>query len=883
MMRSISMICSGRNRIPQAATHLPRILPGRELTVLLLVSLPLLLQGGIAAPRAKDLGIPVRAMSIRDSILLRDPVTSRPVLYTGTYTSTGSARVIKFDYAENEVNYFTVPGVKGAYGLCQGADGRIFVGTVDDGRIFSIDPHTGEVVDHGAAGGEMYVWILHRGPGGWIYGGTYPNAKLVAYDPSSDSVVDLGRMHPTEQYLRELAVAENGRVFCGIGSHADLVAYDPATGEKTSILPERYGNNSFVYPLSEGNLVYASVATDGVLLIFDAGSYEMLAEIRHPEGGAVGAYRQMANGPVIVTGLPGGEMRFNRTTRALEPCEVVPYRHYDEETGIAYVVEDQVFSAYRVTSPQGKAELVARVDVSGDGEGMDIFSLGTGPDGCIYGGSFNLLHLFRYDPATGIPDDLGVPFPGGIGEIYSLHAFEEKLYMASYTGAVLCVYDPSLPWEPGDLVDSNPRMIGPLGHEQDRPPGLTSAADGRIYVGTIPSYGKIGGALSIYDPSTDDLRVYRHVIPNQSIVSLTTSLDGWTVYGGSSLIAGGGIVPELGPVHFFSWDVRREELVLDIVVLEEAFQIQSLVTGPDGRIYGCADVTLFVFDPKRGEIVHREVSKVGIITQMVLGEDGLVYGASSSGVFRFKPMSDAGAGPYFQPLEVAGQTIALDGSGRVYFGRGRNLSVLENLPNVEPPSRDLTIYDDQIAEGWRIEATRAVVDPVSSRAVDEGACMEVAIDKACMVHLIPPDPWEIPIWEYDYLRLCINPGNSTLTRLIVSKTPGDGEAIEVDPATELSPAHWTCLKIPVEDLAWVFGSRLESLKLTATGSGTIYVDSVALGISEVLAKIMWTLLVFFLGTGRSSRTGRKQPLIARAATTAPTWWPQPLGRGPFSP
>ena len=812
----------------------------------------LLLEGVVAAPLAMDLGIPVRAMSIRDSILVTDPLTCRPVLYAGTYTSTGSARVIEFDYSEEEVDYYMVPGVKGAYGLCQGTDGRIFVGTVDNGRVFSIDPHTGEVLDHGSAGGEMYVWTLHRGPDGRIYGGTYPNARLVAYDPSSDRLVDLGRMHPTEQYLRELAVADNGRVFCGIGSHADLVVYDPATGGKTSILPERYGNNSFVYPLSEGNLVYASVSTDGVLLIFDADSYEMLAEIRHPEeGGAVSACRQMSNGPVIVTGLPGGEMRFNRTTLSLEPCDVVPYRRYDEETGIAYVVDDQVFSAYRVSSPQAEAELLARVDVSGDGEGMDIFSLGTGPDGCVYGGSFNLLHLFRYDPTTGILEDLGVPFPGGVGEIYSLHAFEGSLYMASYTGAVLCVYDPTLPWESGDLVASNPRMIGPVGEEQDRPPGLTSASDGRIYVGTIPSYGRTGGALSVYDPSTGDLRVFRHVIPNQSIVSLTASADGWTVYGGSSLIAGGGIVPEPGPVHFFSWDVRREEVTLDLVVLEEAFQVQSLVTGPDGRIHRCADVTLFVFDPERREIVHSEVFKLGIVYQMVLGDDGLIYGAASSGAFRLKPMSEDGGGPYLEPLGISGQTITLDRSGGVYVSRGPSLYWVEDLPNIDPPSRDLAIYEDQLAEGWRIEASRGKVDPASNRAVEEGACMEITVDKACILRLMPPDPWEIPIWEYDHLTLCMNPGNSTLTGLIVSKTPDDGKSIELDPATEMSPGQWTCLEVPVEDLGWVFGSRLESLKVTATGSGTLYVDSVTLGISESLGHLVWTLLAFSLGIGGS--------------------------------
>ncbi len=326
------------------------------------------------------------------------------------------------------------------------------------------------------------------------------------------------------------------------------------------------------------------------------------------------------------------------------------------------------------------------------------------------------------------------------------------------------------------------------------------------------------------------------------------------VYGGSSVVGGGGIVPEPGPVHFFSWDVRRDELVLDIVVLEEAFQVQSLVTGPDGKIYGCADLTFFVFDPESRQIIHREVSRLGVISQMALGNDGLIYDAGSGGIFRIKPVSEDGAGPFFEALGVAGQTIALDPDGRVYFGRGTNLYLLENLPNIGPPCCDLVIYEDRLNEGWRLEATRAVVDPESTEAVEEGRCMETTIDKACIVRFVPPDPWEIPIWEYDYLILSINPGNATLSKLIISKTPADGESIEVDPATELSPAQWTCLNIPVRELGWVFGSRLESLKLTITGSGSVYLDSMTLGVSEAFLPIWCTLLALFLMARESIRS-----------------------------
>ena len=238
-----------------------------------------------AEPAAQKLGTPVRSMTIWGQLLVQDPVVGRPVLYAGTYTGEGWARLIRFDYALNKTEYFNLTGTKGGYGLCEGPDGMIYIGTVQPGRIFSFDPRTKELIDHGSAAGEDFVWTLHTGPDGRVYGATYPNAKAVVFDPADGRIRDLGRMHSTEQYCRDLAVADNGRIFCGIGTHADLVAYDPATGERTSILPEAYKSNSFVYTvLSEGNIIFTFLHFDEIVLIFDAETYQLLRISAHLSG-----------------------------------------------------------------------------------------------------------------------------------------------------------------------------------------------------------------------------------------------------------------------------------------------------------------------------------------------------------------------------------------------------------------------------------------------------------------------------------------------------------------------------------------------------------------------------------------------------------------------
>ncbi len=809
-----------------------RILIGSILTKgLLILSCLLVISAAGAQPIVRNLGTPVRAMSIRGSLLVRDPITGRPTFYSGMHTSSGSGRLIRFDYAKGDVEYYSLPGTSGAYGLTEGQDGKIYVGSIYDARIFSFDPENGNITDHGSAGGEEYIFELCTGPHGRIYGGTYPRAKVVMYDPANDEITDLGSMHPTEKYVGDLTVAENGRVFAGIFPHADLVVYDPITKKKRSILPERYQGAQGVDPDSEGNLVFASV--DGTLLIIDANSYDIVKEIPPPEGGWIGTHRPMSGGPLLIHGLPGGYFRFNSTSRELEPFYTPKYSTYDNQTGVAYIRTGgrQIFQAHNLTS----GELLSEVDVGRDGDGMMVFSLGTGPDGCIYGGSVSILHLFRYKPLTESLEDLGFPFPGGGGQFYSLHTTGQSIYMAAYSDSVLGVYEPSEEWDPGDGPDSNPRRIGTTGGEQNRPHALTSSADGRVFIGSEPAYGQYGGALSVYDPRTDSFEVHRNIIPNQTVLSLAASLDGWTIYGGSSTRGGTGTSPITDKPRFFAWDVKTEEKMLDMVPVGGAEDINSLVTAPDGRIYGGAGSALFVYDPGAGKIIHTQGSLEGEITSMVVGEDGLIYARAESAIFRMKPLSGPGEEVYCQLLHRGGKGrgLALDGQGRVYFGDGTELWVIDNIPATPKPISDLLVYGDDLGPGWTLTHSGAEINLESKEMVTDGRCQRVHVERYCTLEYLPPNPWDINLSGYDNLSFSLNPGNSTFRGLIISKTgPGSGSSVSLleDYALQLPPNEWAKIEIPIEDLGWAFGSRMESLKMVVLGSGVFYLDSISLDI-----------------------------------------------------
>ena len=56
-----------------------------------------------------------------------------------------------------------------------------------------------------------------------------------------------------------------------------------------------------------------------------------------------------------------------------------------------------------------------------------------------------------------------------------------RLFIGSYTHAVLTVYDPARPWAPGTAPDSNPRDLGTMGEQQYRPWDMTVGSDGRVW------------------------------------------------------------------------------------------------------------------------------------------------------------------------------------------------------------------------------------------------------------------------------------------------------------------------------------------------------------------------------------------------------------------
>jgi hypothetical protein len=209
-------------------------------------------------------------------------------------------------------------------------------------------------------------------------------------------------------------------------------------------------------------------------------------------------------------------------------------------------------------------------------------------------------------------------------------------------------------------------------------------------------------------------------------------------------------------------------------------------------------------------------------------------------------MSEGDQRPGFEKLHSGGIDLTFGEDGRLYFSKRNDpdLYVLHNLPTYESPTADLVIYEDGLQQGWWLKNTRGEVDSSSTEKVDSGLCQRIDYDRYCQLQYYAPDIWDIIPWSYDHLSIKINPGASTISDIIVTKTgSGSTEKLSLvnDITLDLPADRWTDVRIPVGDLGWVHGSRMESLSLTFLGSGTLYLDSIGLTIPEFAAQFLAVL------------------------------------------
>jgi hypothetical protein len=257
-----------------------------------------------------------------------------------------------------------------------------------------------------------------------------------------------------------------------------------------------------------------------------------------------------------------------------------------------------------------------------------------GPNGMLYTSGYFSGGAARFDPATGKAEELS-----GIGQSEGITSLGNKVYFGVYPGARIMEASADGEWKPKELFSLK------KSHEQDRPFAMIGVEkENKVFMGTVPDYGLLGGALVIYDPAFDHHEVHRNVVKDQAVVSLAY-LDG-KIYGGTSISGGLGVKPTETEGKLFIWDVAKNEKITEIVPAPGKIVVSSLNVGPDSNIWGWAEGVLFVYSPSEQKVIYSDeklpldyktVDHVWRDAHMELHADGNFYGVINSKLFRLDP------------------------------------------------------------------------------------------------------------------------------------------------------------------------------------------------------------------------------------------------------
>ncbi|MCC3357168.1 carbohydrate binding domain-containing protein [Bacillus sp. REN16] len=671
-----------------------------------------------------DLGVQVSKTTVMLGDIGKD-ANGRDVLYTVVAGAPSKLAIVDIE-TEKLVNSYPLEDTSGAWAVTVAADGTVYLGAYNKGYLYRYFPKTDTLENLGypVVSTDPVLYPIDIASNGKIYGGTYGSGSVYQYDPDTKEFTSFGTMVQGQQWVRSVAYDEStNKVYAGIGSVAHLIEYDINTGKKNNILPEQFSDIISVYDLD---------LVDGKLFAQKESSYEMFVldtktkEVIKATNGDTGE---------VVENIPES----SRGVSAKSPiANKIYFTHYgilyeydlDSNTfkslnvdiqgsAISYEflqLNEEGFPGYSLVGLSGNGGKLYKynletgklklVDLELPAEPVLIHELAKGPDGKIYSTGY-------------LPGNMGVYLPSsdknirldGIGQGEGMASLNGNLYLGVYPNARIYEYDLSSPWNRTDSNKLNPDTLFSLetntkieGYTpQDRPFAMLGVEDyNKLFIGTVPKNGHLGGAFAIYDVvEKGDPKVYWNIMPDQSIVSLTYK-DG-KVYGGTTVAGGQGSEPTTTEAKLFIWDIESGEKTFETVPVPNRQAITALTIGHDGNVWGMANGTIFTFDPETKEVIYSkdiypEAANRWREAQLEIGTDGNIYGIAAGKFFKFDVTSKE-----VSLLASKVEHMTQDDFGAFYISNGNHLyKYSDEKLLVDLTGATITVKETKITAGERI-------------------------------------------------------------------------------------------------------------------------------------------------------------------------------------
>lgn len=571
------------------------------------------------------------------------------------------------------IDSFPLEGASNAWGVEADPNGVVYVGSYSNASLYRYDPITHTLKNLGQPiPGEKFIWRIRSDEKGRIYGGTFPGGKVFRYDPHTESFKDYGQMIEGQKYVRSIDVY-HGKVYAGVGTNGvQIIELDIETGTKRKLpLPQKYNDQTNVYDIDViEETLFARITGINTILVYDLKEMKIVDDIHEADGLDISPL-----GPNKLVYLIIKNQLHSYDLNKLKLRET-PFKKYSAARGFAWLnLDDNRFPGLTLTSIASNGDIRHYNPDNGyfrtirnqlPGQPVKIQSLTQGPNGNVFIGGYFSGGLSEYDCNR----EKLINYKG-IGQIEGMTTHANKLFMGVYTQARIYAYDSNQPYNFG----KNPIEHFTLKkHDQDRPFAFVSAGD-QIAIGTVPDYGKLQGALTIYNPKTDQYKIYKDIVSNQSVISLAYQ-NGY-IYGGTSIWGGLGIDPKEHEAKIFIWDVQKQIKVMETVPIKNEKAIAALAFDESGDLWGLSYGRIFKYDVQHKKIILNvklydadwnhlsHFWRGGVLT---FDQDGYLYGQTVGNFFKLNPDNMK-----VETLAKDTELLAQDIKGNFYFARDHTL------------------------------------------------------------------------------------------------------------------------------------------------------------------------------------------------------------------
>jgi len=580
----------------------------------------------------------------------------------------------------------------GSWSATVGATGTVYIASFEPGILWAYHPGAKSMIKVTSMRGTQVPFALAPDTTGGVYFGGYPSGIVYHYRSGKGVTSFVSAKKLTGQnYVRSLAVDPSTRtVYVGVGARAAVLACDEATGACTNILPASLRGQQFGYQLAAApGKVFAYLSPSNDMVVLDVSkradrSYRATVAATIPKVSYPGASAPI-DGSVYYRGAGGALYAYDLASGAstsVAPAIAGP-RGWGSgrlagapgETGAGMTLFAASISpgGVDITSYSAQTGTLATQRVTGlTGAPVGIQSVGRGPDGAIYTGGYLVGGLAAYPPMR---SDQSVRL-AGVGQPEGIASLGDALYLGIYPSATIQLYLPGAPAKAG----VNPATACSLAAQgQDRPYALAAAGD-KLAIGTMAGYGRLQGALTLYDPASGTCTVRTNLARDQSVVSVLYSNG--VVYAGTLAWGGLGARPTQVRARLLTWDTVTGRTTSTPVPVHAA-SLQGLVVGPGGNIWMMAQNWLLVYSPRSGKFVYQRqlfksltyptppLTATNRVTAydaaLTVGADGKVYG-TLHGRYFFRLDSHKAAPAVLYRGSVSGLTK--DAYGNLYFVRG---------------------------------------------------------------------------------------------------------------------------------------------------------------------------------------------------------------------